>query len=575
VKPAAALLLLAVAVRGGELRNAEEAVRKAAEAARPGVVTVITPEEKDLDQTGVVIAPGGIILTIRETMLRPDKTLPAEVPVRFPGANDTISAKVIVFDESTGTVILQASGAPSKYVRIAALEEIAPGMWVLLVGNAFGQGRESTPTVSLGIVAALARDRSGIHSVHVTAMVNPGSIGAPVVDVAGDLVGIVAPHVTADGQQSVVLPYARIQAAYARRGGVAAKLLDRPAPPRRLRSHVADSFGIAVAAAAERARVSLVGVRSGALDSDAPEAPPAEGEPKAPPPIRRIPGKRPAFDRSSGLVVTPDGLILAPLRITGWPGPERPLLVDLPDGRELPARVVGSDERLRLVLLKVEASGLALLEDAPAPRAGRFTIALGHAHVDPEGIGPQVTTGIVSRTGALGTLHGAFRAIQTDAAVAGGNRGGPLVDLDGKLLGILLDVNDTEPQGYFTRGPARYTGNAGLGFAVPAGVLAEIVPRLARGVVLKAAYLGVVVRKTDSGLLLVEIQAANARGEATAAAAAGMQAGDILVELAGRLLREPGDLRAALAPLSAGDVAELVFLRGRERKSVRLALGEP
>ncbi len=110
---------------------------------------------------------------------------------------------------------------------------------------------------------------------------------------------------------------------------------------------------------------------------------------------------------------------------------------------------------------------------------------------------------------------------------------------------------------------------------MPAGVLAEIVPRLARGVVLKAAYLGVVVRKTDSGLLLVEIQAANARGEATAAAAAGMQAGDILVELAGRLLREPGDLRAALAPLSAGDVAELVFLRGRERKSVRLALGEP
>ncbi|MGQ0612771.1 MAG: trypsin-like peptidase domain-containing protein [Planctomycetaceae bacterium] len=575
MRRAAALLLLAAASRGGELRNAEEAVRRAAETARPGVVTVITPEEKDLDQTGVVIAPGGVILTIRDTMLRPDRTLPSEVPVRFPGTNDTLSAKVIDFDESTGTVILQASGAPSKYLRIAALEELAPGMWVLLVGNAFGQGRESTPTVSLGIVAAVARDRAGIHAVHVTTMVNPGSIGAPVVDVAGDLVGIVAPYVTEDGQQSVVLPYARIQAAYARRGGEASRLLDRPAPPRRLRSHVADSFGIAVAAAAERARVSLVGVRCGSLASDVAEAPPAEGAPPAPPPIRRVPGKRPAFDRSSGLVVAADGLVLAPLRITGWPGPERPLLVDLPDGRELPARVVGSDERLRLVLLKVAAEGLAPLEEAPAPRAGRFAVALGFAHVDPEGIGPQVTAGIVSRTGALGTLHGAFQAIQTDAAVAGGNRGGPLVDLDGKLIGILLDLNDTEPQGYFTRGAARYTGNAGLGFAVPARVLAEIVPRLARGVVLKAAYLGMVVTKTELGLKLVEVRASNARGEATAAGAAGLQVGDVLLELAGRPLREPGDLRAALAPLAAGDLAELLYLRGGEKKAVRLALGEP
>jgi len=576
MRRAAALALLAAAARGGELRNAEEAVAKAAATARPAVVTVITPADDDFDQTGVVVAPGGVVLTVRRTLLNPDRSLPATVRVRFPGTNDTLEAKVVDADEGTDAVVLQAPGAPAKYVRIAALEDTAPGMWVLLLGNAFGQGRESTPTASLGVVSAIVREGGDVAAVHVTALVNPGSIGAPVVDTAGDLVGIVAPAVTADGQQSVVVPYARIAAAFARRAGAAARLLDRPAPSKRLRSHVADSFGPAIAAAAARAVPCLVAVRSGALPSDAAAAPAAEGEgtSPAPPPSPRVPGKRPAFDRSSGLIVAADGLILCPLRVTGWPGPERPLCVDLPDGRELPARLLGADERLRLALLTVQARGLPVLEAAPAPRAGRVAVAVGYPHADPEGVTPQITTGIVSRVGALGSLHPAFQAVQTDAAVAGGNRGGPLVDLDGRLLGILLDVDDTDPQGYHGRGPGRYAGNAGLGFAVPPHVLAEVLPRLARGLVLKEAYLGVVLEPEARGLRVAAVAATNARGEATGAAAAGLQAGDVLVELDGGPLRDLRDLRAALARRAAGDAVDLVVLRGEERKSLRVALGE-
>jgi S1-C subfamily serine protease len=166
---------------------------------------------------------------------------------------------------------------------------------------------------------------------------------------------------------------------------------------------------------------------------------------------------------------------------------------------------------------------------------------------------PQLTFGIVSRTGALFGIHPAFGALATDAAVSEANRGGPLVDVDGRLLGILVDVDDTNPQGYLTRARGAYAGNAGLGFAVPWHVIASVLPRIREGGVLKPAFLGVATMDTRDGLEVVDVTEKNAEGQPTAARQAGIAKGDVILSIGGREVRTTREMRMAIAGFTAGD----------------------
>ncbi|MCZ6572567.1 MAG: trypsin-like peptidase domain-containing protein [Planctomycetota bacterium] len=584
-------------VAAQELQQAEKAVMAAAKKVRPSVVTVITPKQGDFDLTGVVVASGGVILTLRTPLLK-DGVLPKAVAVRFPGRGATVSAKVIDSGEKTDTVLLEAGGRYGKRISVGRSEDVSLGQWVLLVGNAFGAGRESTPTVSLGIVSGLHQDRTGLANVHVSALVNPGSHGAPVVDLSGRLVGITAGVVTADGGQSMVVPFDRVRAAYVARArkGPGAKLLPKHPPPARRQTRIGHAYGWVLARAAGKGQSALVGVRSRkrsqpAVPSSAPPlpdgpdlAPPGgSGGPGGPPGTRRRPVPKPVagalegIDRSSGVIVSADGMVICPLRVTGWPDAEHDLTVDLLDGRHLPARVVGTDERLRLALLKVDAQDLPVLEPAPPEtvRRGTLCIALGFPHAAPEQATPLVTAGVISRTGALENLYPGFGALQTDAAVNGANRGGPLVDMRGRLLGVLLDVNDTEGFGYRFRARGRYTGNAGLGFAVPVPVLKRILPQLELGRTLRAAYLGVGTRSVKGGLLVMSVGKNNSQGEETAAHRAGLQEGDVLLSIDAEPLTSPRQLRRFLAGFAAGDTVRIALARAGERKTILVKLGSP
>ena len=577
-----ALLLCAFAAAAGELRSAESAVVRVLKRARPAVVTVYTPFEKDMDLTGVVISGSGVILTVRKPFLKDRTTLPRHVSVRFPGEKATVQAEVIDDDETTNTLLLKAKAARGKAIRTSRAEDVHLGMWALLVGNTFGAGRESTPSASLGVVSGIVRDAQGVRAIHCSALVNPGSVGAPVIDLAGNLVGIAAPAVTRAGGQTVIVPIEHVRSRYLDKNGPGARELAALPVPRKLRANIADSFGLVIRAAAEAGGRALVGVRAGRIPADdkKPEPPPKDAskkkKPRWPRPPAPVPGEFAAHDRSSGVVFSPDGLVVCPLRVTGWPGPERPLTVDLSDGRSLKARIVGRDERLRIAVLAVDATGLAVLPHATEEslRAGRFAIALGHPHEHPRVATPQVTVGILSRTNALTRLHFAIEALQTDAGVAGGNRGGPLVDIDGRLMGVLLDVNDTEPTGYHGKLRARYAGNAGLGFAVPVHVLERLVPRLAGGVTLKSAYLGIGVDRAEDGVRVTSVAEKNSRGEKSAAKAADIRKGDILVSVAGRPLVRPEDLRAAISRHTAGETVEVVILRAGKRLTVTPTLTE-
>jgi S1-C subfamily serine protease len=415
--------------------------------------------------------------------------------------------------------------------------------------------------------------------------VNPGSIGAPVVDLTGDLVGIAANAITADGGQTVVIPYDAVRAAYQKKNGKGAKVVGRPPPPRPVADRIDDDLGRVLEDAATRAARALVAVRALPLEGEAeaplespPDTPPEPGKPPPGPPMaRRVPGAERAYDRASGLVVGEDGVVLTSLRVTGWPHANRPLAVDLADGQSYPATVLGSDERLRLVLLKIDAKGLVPLEPAPETgfRAGRLAVALGYPHMRPGKDTPQLTFGILSRAGALSNLHPAFEALATDAGVSESNRGGPLVDIDGRLLGILVDVNDTNLQGYVTRARGAYAGNAGLGFAVPWPVVERILPRLRVGAVLKAGILGVSTADTPDGLEVVNVAEKNSQGQPTGAKEAGIARGDILLAVDGKPVRRSTELRAILAAFSEGDRVTLRLRRAGAELEVPVILGEP
>jgi len=590
VRVAAVLCLLAALVPAGELANAEAAVQKVATAVRPAVVTVITPNKRDFDLTGVVIGAGGVVLTVRAPLAGEGQP-PSTVSIRYPGKRTTIEADLIDDDRETDTVLYKATGARAKAISVARASDVSHGMWVLLVGNTFGQGREGTPTLSLGIISGVERDKDDVRVFHSSAMVNPGSVGAPIVDLSGDLVGIAAPSITDDGQQTIVIPYDRIRRAYREKGGKGAKVVGRQTPPRRFRNHIVDLLGPVLQDAGRRGSRALVAVRALPLPGDAPKKTETKQEeeqkkeekkdpkvrkPHVPPPPRRVQGARPAYDSSSGLIVDPDGLVLCPLRITGWPQAERKLDVDLLDGQTYSAKVLGKDERLRLALLKIEAKGLPVLEPAPpeAHRAGHFAIALGYPHAQPKNT-PQLTFGILSRTDALSMLHPAFAALQTDAAVSATNRGGPLVDVEGRLLGVLLDVNDTEFVGYMSRKRGRFTGNAGLGFAIPWATLSTLVPRLARGEVLKAAFLGVRTVEKKGHLEVILVLEKNSKDQPTGAKAAGIAKGDVILTIDGKEIRNVRDLRRVLGACAAGDKVKIVVSRKGEKRELQVVLGEP
>jgi S1-C subfamily serine protease len=590
MRAAAVLLALAATAFAGEMRSTEADVIRVAERVRPSVVTVFTPHKKDLDVTGVVIGKGNIILTVRSHLMTQQKTLPETVEVRFPERGKTDLAEVIDDDPESNTVLLRTRKKKGRAIKVGRSADAHLGMWVLLIGNAFGAGKESTPTTSLGIISGLVREHDEVMQIHTSALLNAGSFGAPVVDLTGDLLGIAAPAITGAGGQSVIIPYDVVRERYRAKGSAGAKVVGLRPQPRRLRRDLTDVFGLVVDDAVRRARAALVGVRSGQpvgdAESAAESAPeglpgsdpnkPAESKRKPPPMPRRVPGRLVGHDRSSGLVVDPKGLVLCPLRVTGWPGPIRTLTVDLRDGTELPATLLGRDERLRLALLSVHHEGLTALEPASGDslRSGRIAIALGFPHGYPIRQTPQVTVGIVSRTAALGSLHPAFRAVQTDAGIAGGNRGGPLVDIDGKLIGVILDVNESNPRGYHLKIQGDIAGNCGLGFAVPAEVLRELVPKLEEGAILRPGFLGVGTREAEEGLLVTNVSEKNSKGEPSAAKKAGINPGDRFVKVGGESIRGQADLTRVLGGYCAGDEVELVLEREGRRLTVKVVLTE-
>jgi S1-C subfamily serine protease len=234
------------------------------------------------------------------------------------------------------------------------------------------------------------------------------------------------------------------------------------------------------------------------------------------------------------------------------------------DGAPVRARVLGTDPGSDLALLKVDPKqvegGVRALELASSKelRPGDPAIAIG----SPFGLSGTVTSGIVSALDRPIQSPNGFTitgAVQTDAAINPGNSGGPLLDGQGRVIGVNSQIR--------TNGS---NANSGVGFAVPVDTVKEVVPQLERNGRVERGYLGV-----RSG----ESQPVNrgARVESVTvgspAERGGLRAGDLITALEGRPVRDPDDLSALVADRRPGQRVELTVERGGERRTLNVELG--
>jgi Do/DeqQ family serine protease len=280
-----------------------------------------------------------------------------------------------------------------------------------------------------------------------------------------------------------------------------------------------------------------------------------------------LPQERVQNSLGSGVIVDPDGLIVTNHHVIQE---AQEITVVLSDRREFEARVLRSDERTDLAVLKIDPKGdrLPTLEigDSDSLQVGDLVLAIGN----PFGVGQTVTSGIVSGLARTAIGISDFRSfIQTDAAINPGNSGGALVDVDGKLVGINTAIY------------SRSGGSIGLGFAIPTSMVSAVVEGAMTGKPIARAWLGATGQPVTTeiaqavgldrprGVLVKEVAADSPAAEA------GIRAGDVIVAIAGHEVDDPEDLRFRVATLPAGVPAPLTVWRAGKQQSASATLVTP
>jgi S1-C subfamily serine protease/acetyl esterase/lipase len=271
----------------------------------------------------------------------------------------------------------------------------------------------------------------------------------------------------------------------------------------------------------------------------------------------RGPMVRKGVGPTTGLVVSADGyLISSAFNFANKPAS---IFVAVPGRKDgFVARLVATDTTRMLTLLKIDATGLPVPEAAPKQdiRVGQTALALGRTYDSPEHL-PSVTVGIVS---ALGRIWG--KAIQTDAKVSPANYGGPLLDLEGRVLGVLVPAS---PHGEDeTAGVEWY--DSGIGFAVPLEDVNRVLPRLKQGKDLHRGMLGVLPKSSD--IYGVEATIGTVL-PSSPAGKAGLRSGDVITEIDGRPVRNQAQVLHALGSRYEGDKVSLKVRRGKDDVAVR------
>ncbi|MGI8426508.1 MAG: S1C family serine protease [Actinomycetota bacterium] len=272
----------------------------------------------------------------------------------------------------------------------------------------------------------------------------------------------------------------------------------------------------------------------------------------------------PAQGAGTGIVVDPNGHILTNAHVVD---DAQKIEVVLSDGRKFSGKVVGSDATTDLAVLKIDATGLkvAPIGDSDQLHVGDTVIAVGQALALPGG--PTVTEGIVSALNrSIREPNGALleNLIQTDAAINPGNSGGALLDSSGSVIGVNTAV----------AGEAQ-----NIGFAIAISPARGTVDKLIRDGKIVRPYLGIQMTEISAeiaaqqnltvkeGALLIQVV------DGEPASDAGLQPGDVIVQIADTKVTGPEDVSKVLAKNKPGDAVDMVVVRGDQRIRVKPTLG--
>jgi serine protease Do len=267
----------------------------------------------------------------------------------------------------------------------------------------------------------------------------------------------------------------------------------------------------------------------------------------------------------SGVIVTADGVVLTNNHVIEK---AEEIKVVLHDGREIEAKVIGTDPGTDLAVLRLQGKPGGLkpvaIGDSTKMRLGDAVLAIGN----PFGVGQTVTMGIVSAIGRsrLGIVdYEDF--IQTDAAINPGNSGGALVNLRGELIGINTAIL------------SRTGGYQGVGLAIPTRLVRPVMDSLLKNGKFVRGWMGVGIQQVDDslaaglklpvtrGVLVSQVE------PGSPAARAGLRRGDVIVSLGGKPMESSAEFRNTVATLGPGAAAELELYRDGKKMPLRVALG--
>ncbi len=264
----------------------------------------------------------------------------------------------------------------------------------------------------------------------------------------------------------------------------------------------------------------------------------------------------------TGLLVDHEGHILTSLYNVA--GELKSIEVALPGGQKRAARLLAKDEVDDLALVRVEGDEPVVAKEAwkdppwaeYSPKGGRLLVAVGRSP-DPRAL--TVTQGIVSASGRNGN-----RAFQTDAKLNYGNVGGPLVDLDGRIVGVGCFVGHTQPQ---------WGVNSGIGFGATVSIIRAVLPTLKKGQDIKPPTIPLLGVRPGANDVDIEGSPILQIIENSAAFRGGIREGDIIVEYNGRRVDTFEQLRRFIFCNKVSDKVTLKVRRGKEILELKVTLG--
>ncbi len=265
----------------------------------------------------------------------------------------------------------------------------------------------------------------------------------------------------------------------------------------------------------------------------------------------------------SGFIVSADGYVMTNAHVVS---DADEVIVKLIDKREFKAKIIGSDRRADVALLKIEASNLpkVTLGDPTQLKVGEWVVAIG----SPFGLENTVTAGIVSAKGRALPQENYVPFIQTDVAINPGNSGGPLFNMRGEVVGINSQIF------------SRSGGYMGLSFAIPIDVALDVQNQLKAGGKVSRGWLGIQIQevtkelaesfgmKNTSGALVAGVE------KGSPAEKGGLEPGDVILKFDGKVISTSSDLPRAVGSTRPGKDATIEILRKNATRNLSVKVGE-